>query len=339
MVRFQLVSSIFLLAVVCNSALAQWLTLDGEVPVNPDSGAILNPRFFYDASTGDFSIENAGPNGVVDSPSNDSVGGDDIGIISFSISYREDPGSALQPTLPVFADGIAWSPPTVMDGELQVTGLPLFTNSIFLPINRYRTPLFNLAAGTGVQGFASSENEIVLSVGLGVRFGEPGMTIVSVGDPQESGALFWGHWGTSPDNTLDGRVDCMDLDAIYRAIRIGGGFQTDVNLDGVMDFRDVEYWLQFPHQNDFSMGDANLDGVVDTSDFNIWNENRFTEVDSWCSGDFNADGVVDGSDFNIWNENKFTSANDVATVPEPGLSPLFGLVLILLIRGKRSLHR
>jgi hypothetical protein len=78
------------------------------------------------------------------------------------------------------------------------------------------------------------------------------------------------------------------------------------------------------------VGDANLDGVLDDADFSIWNQNKFTELASYCAGDFNADGSIDGADFLIWNTNRFEvpPVGAATAVPEPGL--LWSLLLLFI---------
>ncbi len=110
--------------------------------------------------------------------------------------------------------------------------------------------------------------------------------------------------------------------------------QFDITGNGVIDNADVSEWLTIAADQNglaspYKRGDANLDGIVDGQDFILWNGSKFTSTLLWDHGDFNGDGVVDGQDFILWNGTKFSSSDAVSGVPEPSMSILLGVALLL----------
>ncbi len=145
----------------------------------------------------------------------------------------------------------------------------------------------------------------------------------------------------SCDFNGDQMCDGVDADLLVAAI-VNNDIGFDLTGDGQMDRTDLDEWLalagaeNLPSMDPYLLGDANLDGFVDGQDFIKWNQNKFTTSAAWTKGDFNADGFTDGQDFIIWNGNKFSSAN-APTVPEPGISSLLAVSLIVLaLRGRPS---
>ena len=98
----------------------------------------------------------------------------------------------------------------------------------------------------------------------------------------------------NPDVNSDGAIDDLDLDAMFRAVRVGSDdLKFDLNSDGAVDQSDAVYL-----QRDvlgIRPGDANLDGRFDSRDFVTVFRSAGYEDDEennsgWAEGDWNGDG-------------------------------------------------
>ena len=302
-----ILACLMLSTVHCHTVSAQrWVGPNGLPVINPNSGIELDPEFLYYANTGRFAVVNVGANGVVDSPDNATLDGDDYGMISFLISIA-NPETVPTRTLPELADGIAWATPVNFNGKIQLSGNSATTS--FLPISTLPTTIFQLPAGLQASDFLNASGEIVIETGANFSVGTSGGTLFSSGDPIASGAFRFASIVGDFDDDQD--YDCDDIDSLVTEIANGTNNQVfDLTGDGLTTLADRNAWLalagaeNLASGNPYLLGDANLDGVVDVRDFNLWNANEFTGTGAWCQGDFNADGVVDISDFNIWNGQK-----------------------------------
>ena len=177
--------AIAVMSLCANSAFSQWNDGNGNLVLSPNSGAVLNPSFLYDPADGVFYVENVGPNGVVDSTDNLTQAGDDIGLISLLVSAPA--GVTVEPTLPVFDNGIAWAAPVVFNGQIQLGGTAVLGN--FLPISDEPTAVFQLNTGLGVDDFRNSDGNVTIELGVNFASGMPGATLFSVGDAAMTGAF------------------------------------------------------------------------------------------------------------------------------------------------------
>ena len=327
------------------TVLAQrWTGSDGNTVLNPNSGANLSiggPVFRYYQNTGAFTIDNKGPNGVVDSTDNKTLLGDDYGFISLLLAPKFSFFAGLTQTLSVYEDGIAWAYPIGFDGRFRISGNAI--SAAFLPIKKNETVLFRLAPNLTADVFAGGGEFIDIATGVNFAHGYPGASLYSLGDPLESGAFKVLPF--SADFNFDSDFDCGDIDALTAEIVSGTNDATfDLTGDGLVNADDRDEWLamagsaNLPSGAAYLPGDANLDGLVDIEDFNVWDSHSFLNNAAWCSGDFDADGVVDVSDFNIWNENNFTSA-DVVSVPEPSAVWILLPAIAFLLRRMRLQRR
>ena len=329
---------ILTMSVLTTWSAAQWEARFGRPPINPNSGLEINPKVFYDPITGIVSLDNAGDNGLVDSLTTDFLLGDDVGMISFVMTTRLNSNTDIETLLPVFEDGVVWSPPIYFDDRVQLQGTSI--HGIFLPILESPTALFGLPTGLVEADFLGPSGLLEIEIGINFDVGLPGATLFSVGDPFTSGAF-----QILPAGDFDGDLDwdCDDVDALVAEIVSGEDQQAfDLSGDALVDETDLEVWLRvageqnLPRGAPYLRGDGNLDGTVDVSDFNLWNGNKFTQRAAWCSGDFNADGFVDVSDFNAWNENKFSGR--IVSVPEPNLFRFVSFGALLFVGARRRLE-
>ncbi len=299
----------------------------------------MNPVFTYDQRTGFINLTSVGDNGVVDSLDNSTLLGDDFGMISVVLSIAD---AALEPaaTLPIFADGIAWSRPVNFNGAVQLSGTFIATS--FLPIDAKGTAIFQLPLGLKSAAFRSPSGNVEIETGVNYTRNLPGVTLFSVGDALQSGAF---RMIISGDFNDDGLYDCADVDPLVLEIASGdNNIDFDLTGDRLVNSDDLNSWLveagaaNLPSGLPYLPGDASLDGFVDVSDFNIWNSNNFYQGTGWCEGNFTADGLTDVSDFNVWNANKFATSS--ASVPEPVVGwQLAWLLAAVWLPGKRALMR
>ena len=157
------------------SAQAQWVDGNGDPVINPNSGGTVSPCLRYDPATGILSVLNAGPNFVTDSTDNLTLLGDDVGMISLLLTYNGD-ASDVSAVLPVFADGIAWSAPTVFNGKIQLSGNAIAAS--FLPISLDPVPVAQLPTGLSLQDFLNpSTGNVEAEMGINFEFNSPGATV------------------------------------------------------------------------------------------------------------------------------------------------------------------
>lgn len=164
----------------------------GSTVVNPNSGNDFNdsgPVFNYYANTGVFTISNVGANGVIDSPDNTELLGDDYGLFSFLITAQSGPGSQAQSLLPTgLADGVLWNIFAYFNGKVQLAATTT-PDGEFLPVQVDETPLFQLPSGLTAEAFQDANGQIKIETGIGFAVDQPGATLFSVGDPIASGAF------------------------------------------------------------------------------------------------------------------------------------------------------
>lgn len=177
--------AIAVVSLTASSAYSQWGGFNGELVLNPKSGAPVNPTFFYDSTDGLFYIENNGPNGVIDSADNMLLQGDDVGFISFIIDTSAV--TTVQPTLPVFGDGIAWDAPVIFNDSIQFSGFAIA--GAFLPISNDPVAIFQTDPGLDVDDFRDSNGNVTIEVGINFTQSAPGNTLFSVGDAASTGAF------------------------------------------------------------------------------------------------------------------------------------------------------
>ena len=333
--------SILLFVCAVGLAAGQWVDLDGDAPINPNSGSRLNPRVSYDPLSGVVSVINDGSNQVADSLDNIRLLGDDTGLIGLTLSLASP--LSIERIIPPWIDGVAWNSPNYEDGVIDLSGQAVV--GYFLTVSEDEAPLFQLPTGLSAEDFFGTTGQIEMSMTVNFGPGRRPATLVPAGDPLETELFVLSDLRVSGDLNDDGLRDCADVDLLSEAIASGlSDDRFDLNTDGKVDVGDLNQWLVVAGNINLSApylpGDANLDGTVDVSDFNTWNGNKFTNFAAWCSGNFNGDTGIDISDFNIWNQNKFTSSQPLA-VPEPHALGMLLLAVCFAVsaRGLRSTPR
>ena len=159
---------------------ANWADSDtGDPVINPNPGGQLqSPVFTYNDVDGRIYVNNAGANGIVDSADNRTLAGDDVGLISWLISFPNDPGAGFPSAiLPDFIDGIGWPAPTWFNNKLQQTGSVVSGN--FLTISDEPIPVMQLPVGLTMDDFTGPNGTIEIEVGLNFADMTPGATIIN----------------------------------------------------------------------------------------------------------------------------------------------------------------
>ena len=170
---------------------AQWIGSDGNpiTDVSPvfkyypsDSGEVDQYGVAIDG--GSFTVENIGPNGLVDSADNSTRAGDDYGLVSLIVSMPDDLGvtSVLEP----FVDGVAWNAATYFNGSVQLAGNAIVGQ--FLPVSESETVLFKLPAGLDAAAFTDAGSGLIeIETGNNDAQGVPGRTLFASFDPTDVG--------------------------------------------------------------------------------------------------------------------------------------------------------
>ncbi len=297
------------LLVVTATAVGQTVDPDlwGGGVTNP-SGDQAVPMVVYETETGILYLNTLGINQINETITGDLIGGDDVGVISISVS---GPSCANEVLLNGYIDQSIGG--VVVNGMCFGLKQQLFgvaAGAEYLQPSP-RLEVFRYDGSFGRQDFGSVEIAVNFQEGMpgAAMFGQVQITA-----------------GLSMDFNADGTVDCQDVDQLTAAINAGPFDDNfDVNADGLLDSSDLTSWLEIAGRRHFGAplipGDADLNGSVDTRDFHIWNAHRFQQSTSYCSGNFNADHVIDVSDFNIWVAQKYQDATNTATVPEPTSVP------------------
>jgi len=167
-----------------------WSDANGNpvIHTNSDFDFSGGPVFSYYQADGVFTVENVGPNGVVDSPDNATLQGDDYGLISFIITADEIPGNQATTLLPLFDAGVLWNTFFYFNDKVQLAGSTT-PDGQFLPVSLDETPLFQLPAGLDADDFRNSAGDINIETGINFAEGLQGATLFSVGDPLQTGAF------------------------------------------------------------------------------------------------------------------------------------------------------
>lgn len=331
-------------SITCNPGFSQrWTAMDGSEVINPFSGLSFTdggPVFRYYQETGSFTIENAGPNSLVDSPTNAALLGDDVGMISFIMTVSPAAGLGASLSLDVFEDNVLWITFQYFNGKIQMSGATTPSGQ-FLPIVPDEREFMRLAPNLTAEDFRDTSGNLEIEVGVNFQDATQGATLFSFGDPLANGSfVIVGEDVVTGDFNDDGAFSCADVDALVAEIAEGTNHPDfDLTGDGLVNVDDRDEWLAVAGSENlssggpYSNGDINLDGKVDVADFNIWNLHKFSNTPGWCSGDLSADGVVDIVDYNFWNNTKFTES-DVQSVPEPQGWLLSVIGLLLVVGGR-----
>jgi hypothetical protein len=136
------------------------------------------------------------------------------------------------------------------------------------------------------------------------------------------------------DFDADGVLLASDIDLLSAEVRAGSNTTSfDITNDQLVNELDRMKWVQ--ELVGTSFGDADLDGNVQFADF-LALAASFGTNGGWANGDFDGDARVQFSDFLLLSNNFGAgSVANVASVPEPSKSTVFGIVLALLV----SCHR
>ncbi len=175
---------IILVLSMAGTAFSQWALQGGETPLNPNSGEVLNPSFAYDPADGILYVENAGPNGIVESADNLTLLGDDIGLIQLLITAPQ--GTTVDSLLPEFGNGIAWRS-LIFGDSVLLEGVAIAGS--FLPITEEPVPLLQLTPGFGVDDFRDTDGNVKMEAVMNFTIDTPGETLFTVGDAAASGAF------------------------------------------------------------------------------------------------------------------------------------------------------
>ena len=143
------------------------------------------------------------------------------------------------------------------------------------------------------------------------------------------------------DYNGDGVLNIEDLRRLTSEIQSGANAtQFDLDQSGTVDLADRQYWVTDIKST--WIGDANLDGRFDSSDFiEVFQSGKYESGDSadWSEGDWNGDQLFDSGDFIVAFQDggyEIGPRTAVASVPEPSAWVLLTLVLVGLVRSRRT---